>query len=58
MNFCEAFGTVLHKRLLRLSSYDIYRKLLWIRAFLTERKQKVVINGSFSDLVSVKSRVS
>ena len=59
LDFGKAFNAVPHKRLLRkLCSYGISGKLLlWIEAFLTGRKKKVVINGSFSDLVSVKSGV-
>ena len=49
-NFRKAFDTVPHARLLvKLESYGIKGKLLqWIKAFLYNRKQRVVVNYSQS----------
>ena len=59
LDFRKAFDAVPHSRLLRkLHGYGVAGKLLrWIEAFLSGRKQKVVVNGSHSDLVPVKSGV-
>ena len=59
LDFRKAFDAVPHNRLLRkLHGYGVAGKLLrWIEAFLSGRKQKVVVNGSHSDLVPVKSGV-
>ena len=58
-DFMKAFDKVPHERLLmKMESYGVGGDLLqWIRAFLTGRKQRVVVNGSFSDWVSVTSGV-
>ena len=59
MDFAKAFDKVPHNRLLiKLNRYGIRgRTLNWIRTFLTKRKQRVVINGEFSDWVRVDSSV-
>ena len=55
-DFRKAFDTVPHKRLLhKLHAYGIRGKLLlWIEAFLTDRRQRVVVQGSSSDWAPVK----
>jgi len=58
-DFCKAFYTVPHSRLLhKLEAYGIKGNLLhWIKSFLTNRKQRVVINGEFLSWSLVKSGV-
>ena len=58
-DFMKAFDKVPHERLImKLRSYGVDGALLqWIRAFLTDRKQRVVINGTQSDWVNVTSGV-
>ena len=48
-----------HERLLlKLSSLGINGKVLsWLRSFLIYRKQRVVINGAYSDWANVTSGV-
>jgi len=48
LDYRKAFNTVPHKRLLtKVSQASISGKVLnWIRAFLSERKMKVIVNGS------------
>jgi len=59
IDFSKAFDTVPHERLLlKLDHVGIHGPLLrWIRGFLTNRKQRVLINGSCSDWKSVPSGV-
>ena len=59
LNFSKAFDTVPHKRLLsKLSYYGINGPLLeWISDWLTQRTQKVVLNGEASNEVKVISGV-
>ena len=59
MDFMKAFDQVLHRRLVRkCQSYGITGDiLLWIEAFLKDRRQKVVVNGSSSDWCDVISGV-
>ena len=59
MYFMKAFDQVLHRRLVRkCQSYGITGDiLLWIEAFLKDRRQKVVVNGSSSDWCDVISGV-
>ena len=47
LDFSKAFNSVPHERLfLKLEAYGIQGKVLqWIRSFLSQRKQAVVING-------------
>ena len=49
-DFRKAFDTVLHARLLlKLKEYGINGNLLcWLHGFLSNRRQRVSINGSFS----------
>ena len=59
MDFQKAFDSVPHERLLKkLYSYGIQGDLLgWIRNFLTNRKQRVVLNGAQSSTVRVTSGI-
>ena len=59
LDFAKAFDSVPHERLLlKLGSLGIHGDVLqWLRYFLTKRKQRVVINGVFSDWASVTSGV-
>ena len=59
LDFKKAFDSVAHKRLLiALRSLGINGNLLiWIQAFITDRKQRVVLEGVASDWVEVKSGV-
>ena len=59
LDFSKAFDSVPHERLLlKLSSLGINGKVLsWLRSFLTYRKQRVVINGAYSDWANVTSGV-
>lgn len=55
MDFAKAFDKVPHRRLLlKMNRYGIRGKVLkWTEAFLTQRKQRVVINGKASKWVAV-----
>ena len=59
LDFQKAFDSVPHLRLLnKLQSYGVSGKLLaWIAAFLTNRKQQVVLDGCHSDWTDVVSGV-
>ena len=59
LDFSEAFDTVPHKRMLgKLSHYGIKGPVLrWIAAFLADRTQHVVIEGTHSPPAPVLSRV-
>ncbi len=50
LDFSKAFDTVPHRRLIqKLECYGITGKLLkWIKSFLTNRKQRVALNGFLS----------
>ena len=58
-DFQKAFDTVPHERLLeKLHSYGIRGKILrWIRDFLTNRKQRVILNGQCSKWTNVTSGI-
>ena len=60
LDFSKAFDTVAHQRLLlKLDHYEIRDKMLgWICTWLTNRKQRVVVDGDKSEESSVKSGVS
>ncbi len=59
IDFSKAFDTVPHERvLLKIDHMGIRGALLkWIRGFLTNRRQRVVITGSYSDWRRVSSGV-
>ena len=59
LDFSKAFDTVPHDGLLsKLKHYGIDDKIwLWILNFLKQRKQRVVVDGIQSDLVTVDSGV-
>ena len=59
LDFSKAFDTVPHAGLLgKLEHYGIDSKiLLWITNFLNNRKQRVVVDGSFSNYDDVESGV-
>ena len=59
LDFSKAFDTVPRNRLLtKLKHYGIaVNTLTWIRAFLTNRTQRVLVEGHGSRLVSVRSGV-
>ena len=59
LDFSKAFDTVPHQRLLsKLDHYGIRDNTLnWINSFLTQRTQRVTIEGTTSESVHVKSGV-
>ena len=59
LDFAKAFDSVPHQRLLgKLDSCGVRGKLMeWIKAFLTGRQQRVVLQGSKSDWVPVTSGI-
>ena len=59
LDFSKAFDTVPHTRLInKLTHYGINRHLIkWITSFLTNRQQKVVLEGQSSSYLSVDSGV-
>ena len=59
LDFSKAFDTVPHHRLLyKLDQYGIRSNTLqWIRNFLSNRRQSVVLDGKSSDKVAVISGV-
>ena len=59
LDFCKAFDTIPHHRLLlKLQSYGITNKThTWITSWLTQRVQRVVIDGAASSWLPVKSGV-
>ena len=59
LDFAKAFDKVPHQRLLaKLHGYGIQGKTHeWIRDFLSNRQQRVVVNGVYSDWVPVTSGI-
>ena len=59
MDFAKAFDKVPHQRLLyKLKFYGIKKETLnWISAFLSNRTQRVVLDGESSDIAPVTSGV-
>ena len=59
LDFAKAFDKVAHKRLnLKLSGYGICGKLLiWLKSFLTDRKQRVILGEFLSNWGKVSSGV-
>ena len=58
MDFQKAFDTVPHKRMIsKLKGYGIEDHILsWIENYLSDRKQKVIINGKSSEWKDVRDR--
>ena len=59
LDFRKAFDLVSHKQLLyKMTKYGISGQVLgWVKAFLSDRSQKVVIRGSSSEACNVTSGV-
>lgn len=59
LDFRKAFDTVPHLRLLnKLKAYGIDGQILvWIKNFLSQRKQRVSVNGNFSNWADVISGI-
>ena len=59
LDFCKAFEKVRHKRpLMKLYAYGFRGRLCrWIREFIKDRHQRVVVCGSASDWQSVTSEI-
>ena len=59
LDFSKAFDTVPHRRLIgKLESYGIQGEILnWIKSFLQDRTQQVVVNGSTSNVAPVISGI-
>jgi len=59
LDFSKAFDTVPHKRLLaKLAHYGITGNILgWIQGFLSDRHQRVIVDGTSSGQVTVDSGV-
>ena len=59
LDFSKAFDKVPHKRLLlKMKSLGITGNILkWVESWLTNRKQRTVLNGVFSSWVDVESGV-
>ena len=57
LEFWKAFDTVPHERLLlKIIVYGFSGKILkWTRTFLSDRRQRVVVNGFLSSWVRVKN---
>ena len=59
LDFNKAFDTVPHKKLLhKLNNYGVDGKInKWIENFLTQRQQRVIVEGESSSSCSVDSGV-
>ena len=59
LDFSKAFDTVPHQRLLlKMEHYGIRGRVLhWVRAWLTDRNQRVCLDGDMSDMTAVRSGV-
>ena len=59
LDFSKAFNTVAHnKLLLKLEHYGIQSNThLWLQAWLTNRTQKVIVEGKLSNTLKVLSGV-
>ena len=57
LDFCKAFNKVPHKRLLKkMYGYGIRGKIhSWVKEFLSEREQRVTVNGSQSSWKHIDS---
>ena len=58
-DFMKAFDKVPHKRLLaKIKSYGNEGNILkWIKEFLENRQQHVIVNGNYSERSKVTSRI-
>ena len=59
LDFAKAFDSVPHKRMIqKLQNYGVGGNLLrWLEAFISDRRQRVRVNGAFSEWASVTSGV-
>ena len=58
LDFSKAFDKVSHKKLaLKLHDYGIRGPLKWVKGFLDNRHQSVIVNGSSSERIPVSSWV-
>jgi len=59
LDFRKAFDSVSHQGLhAKIAVYEISGKVLdWIRAFLTDRKQRIVVNNCLSAWLEVLSGI-
>ena len=59
LDFCKAFDEVPHKRLLtKMHKYGIKGNILnWVKAFLSEGQQRVIVNGSASGWEDITSGI-
>ena len=59
LDFQKAFDTVPHQRLLtKLKAYRVHGSVhTWIKSFLSQRKQRVVVNGAYSQWNDVTSGI-
>ena len=59
LDFQKAFNKVAHQRLLiKLKAYGIGERMInWIQAWLTDRRQRVIVEGEISNWKPVLSRV-
>ena len=59
LDFQKAFDTVRHQRLLtKLKAYGVHGSVhAWINSFLSQRKQRVVVNGAYSQWNDVTSGI-
>ena len=59
LDFCKAFDKVPHRKLLKkMQQYGIKGKVLnWVKEFLTDRQQRVTVNGSKSSWINITSGI-
>ena len=59
LDFAKAFDVVCHKRLLvKLAAFGIHEKVLaWIKDWISRRKQRVVVDGNYSEWSEVINSV-
>ena len=59
LDFSKAFDKVNHSKLIQLHAYGVRSPTLrWIQAFLSNRQQRVVVDGENSDSVPVTSGIT
>ena len=56
MDFAKAFDTIDHVKLInKLKLFSVQTNLIkWVRSYLTNRKQRVMVNGKFSNWDAVE----